>query len=404
LIKKWGGAIFMANTNDKKPQSPGWTLLENTFDAPEDKEISANVVAFAKIYQAMGAGNISVNGQPPNADVNLGEYLIHGGRVQFDLSKLDEAQKKQFYKYVFGGAEIQQRKFATHRFVSVPKDKRKVGPDMEELPPALEMKTTLYSAWQDQVTPVEASHHKGMNIPIGGEGKKENGHLIEGNGTEGHLYIHDSILNNGMLMIGIEGSEPGKKNFRTGQGHSKVGTMGEKSAFMEDKQCETINPTANKFNVICIKIEPEHLDEMVQHQINKNTFANKDKKKEFLDKLKTKPKGAVVYDEKRKEKMKQYANAVEAKQKDAERMEKAKGVGLVTAGVTMPGLFVTGSGATYATRKIKAVLKKKKIPFFSRSNNNNTFNQQKTKQPSRLFSSRKSTLHTMMRKVRAKNK
>ena len=106
-------------------------LLEQTFTSKpkEEHEIkdsvlapTPNVLALARVYQAIAVGSLTVNGLAPDAAYSVSEYLMHGGRVRFDLTALSGGERAEFFQYVFNQNQIEEkqatiypRKFATHR-------------------------------------------------------------------------------------------------------------------------------------------------------------------------------------------------------------------------------------------------------------------------------------------------
>jgi hypothetical protein len=203
-------------------------LLINTFnpDARENHSYPSGARVLARTYQAVNAGELRVNGQPPDTNYPLGEYLIHGNRIKFDLRQLTKEEQQKFYDYLVEGAEVIPRKFATHRFSD---QLDASGVPIEIVPHGYEKVT---GALRDIVNVlIRNEKHFGVNLPVGGVGTEIHGHTVEENGEHGHLYIHRD-LKRGMMMIGVEGSEPGKHNKRTGAGHSVAGAPSDYSAFM----------------------------------------------------------------------------------------------------------------------------------------------------------------------------
>ena len=92
-----------------KPKKSGLTLLIDTL-----KTQTANSEALGSVLTAMDAGTLTVNGEPPDKAYPLGEYLIHGGRIKFDLSELNDKQKTDFFIFITN-KNAQPRIFATHR-------------------------------------------------------------------------------------------------------------------------------------------------------------------------------------------------------------------------------------------------------------------------------------------------
>ena len=171
---------------------------------------------------------ISGSGIPSELSEPLSETIVHGSRTNFILPAGKDGQR--VIDAFMGskdreGAVIEKRIAATH---SVKRRRIKengiLGPDAKE--------TRTYS-------PLKVfGNQYGMNIAIGGIGKiGPDGRVITGSGESGHVYIRAESGDEthcGSLLIGVEGSEPGKTNY-LGHEHSILAKKGKQSAFVSDK-------------------------------------------------------------------------------------------------------------------------------------------------------------------------
>ncbi len=256
---------------ENPPTASPFQLLLDTFKAKEDGTLPGNVLALARIYQAIGhSGTLTICNEPPLQKYKLGEYLMHGGRIRFDLHNLNEQETALFRNYIFASAEgsgIEERATATHRPAA-----RTIGggPAEGKSPRGAE---GLSACWylQRKILQclginLEPWMHSAINLPIGGEGNtftpaspdiqsqnladdtpeenkdnpNEAAHLlppeeitITANGQHGHLYVYDN--NDRFIMVGIEAAAPLLSNPRTGEAHGTDGKSGEWSPFMAEK-------------------------------------------------------------------------------------------------------------------------------------------------------------------------
>ena len=88
---------------------PGLKLLTDTI-----KDETPNSVALGRVLNAIDKGTLTVNGQSPDKAYSIGEYLIHGGRIKFDVSDLNSQQQSKFFNYVTN-EQAKNRTFSTHR-------------------------------------------------------------------------------------------------------------------------------------------------------------------------------------------------------------------------------------------------------------------------------------------------
>jgi hypothetical protein len=251
-------------------------LLTATFEPIDGNTcLHPNVIAMARVYQAIGVGNLSVNGLQPDANYSLADYLIYGGRIRFDLQALSADEKEDFWNYIFNqnldasSSILYHRRYATHRAAGVDASGN-----------LAEIKSLVLGSLIDTFTPLNKSLHWGIDLPIGGKNAKADGEW-------GHMYIGKS---DAMVMVGIEPSAYGKKNKRTQEVHSVLGLSGKLSPFMQPKinssalakqqismgKCPL--STKGKYNWACVKITPLALQSLLT---NKLTLTLDQERQEF---------------------------------------------------------------------------------------------------------------------------
>ncbi|KTC96415.1 hypothetical protein [Legionella feeleii] len=176
-----------------QPQRDGLTLLEDTLRNP-----SENSKALGRVLLAIKTGELTVNGQVPDDAYPIGEYLSHGGRVNFDVSGLSPEEQQQFFAFITNNRAT-PRAFATHRAG---------GTDANGSP--AEAKSGLLGAISDAFRAlVGASKHSGINLAIGGkvpnwEGATDSfGNTPNESGEWGHMYLHQDT---NIVMVGVEAS------------------------------------------------------------------------------------------------------------------------------------------------------------------------------------------------------
>ena len=171
---------------------------------------------------------INKNGLSHELDVPVYETLVHGNRTNFVLPVGEDSGKViDSFMGRNGGADagIEKRTAATH---SVKRRTFKgngvLGSDSKEL--------RTYNPFR------VFGHQYGMNIAVGGVGYSgPDKKIITGDGTSGHMYIRAEAGDTkhcGSLLIGIEGSEPGKSNY-LGNEHGITAKSAKQSAFLADK-------------------------------------------------------------------------------------------------------------------------------------------------------------------------
>jgi hypothetical protein len=202
-------------------QRDGLELVEDTLG-----EGSEQTKALGRVLLVMKQGDLTVNGQIPDSSYPLGEYLIHGGRIKFDISELSKEEQQEFFDFITN-KQATTRAFASHRAAGI---------DASGSP--AETKSGILGAASDAFQAlVGNSKHYGINLPIGsadipnmeGDGI---GQYPQANGEWGHMYLHKD---EGIVLVGVEASAPGKKNSRTNEAHSVTGATGEKSPFLQEK-------------------------------------------------------------------------------------------------------------------------------------------------------------------------
>jgi hypothetical protein len=242
----------------------GLALLSDTLipDTPNTKALRHTLIAMDK-------GTLTVNGQLPDQNYVLGEYLIHGGRVKFDTSDLSPEEQTTFFKFITNG-QAQSRAYATHRVA---------GFDANGSP--AETKSGIAGFLADTFKAIiGSSPHAGINLAIGGshrvnmEGNKDSlGLLPDESGSWGHLYLHKA---RDLVLLGIESSAPSTTNIRTQEGHSTLGASGDLSPFLEKKintkalhdsqalDGKTRLSTEDKYNWATVKVSKAQLAAMLK--------------------------------------------------------------------------------------------------------------------------------------------
>lgn len=171
---------------------------------------------------------IDKNGLSHELDVPVYETLVHGNRTNFVLPA-GEASGNVIDAFMGAGrgaaAGIEKRTAATHSVkLRKVKNNGALGSESKEL--------RTYN-------PLRIfGNQYGMNIAAGGLGELgPDKKLITGNGESGHMYMRaekGDAEHCGSLLIGIEGSEPGKSNY-LGNSHGIMAKSAKQSAFLADK-------------------------------------------------------------------------------------------------------------------------------------------------------------------------
>lgn len=312
-------------------KNESYVLLDNTFQpAPDETKLSANVMAFARVYDAIDRGHLTVNGLPPDKNYKLAEYLIYGGRIKFDLSELDNEERDTFFKYVvYDVTTPKPRPAASHRHDGID-----ANGNIREI-------KAPFTGWLFK-------KHYGIDLPIGGNKgtyhRDDQSYTICEDGQWGHMYIYDDHMN-GFMMFGVENSAPLKRNIRTNQTHSIFSTSNPISAFNVTKlggkkklaPGEVCPLTINSYNWACVKITREHLKHIQDTPL---LLDDDTQRKTFIERLKQPPKTAIEIKNpaERFEQMKKFQNATRVKNSHTERWLFGGGIFL-----TIVGLFLTFS-------------------------------------------------------------
>ena len=194
-------------------------------------DVTDNSCALGRVLKAIDTGTLTVNGQTPDVAYSIGEYLVHGGRIKFDVSELNPEDQDIFFDYITN-KQAKARTFATHR----------VGGIDASGSPA-EAKSGFFGAVGDLFRRagvylgIAQSKHYGINLAIGGSNiANREGESLginpDESGQWGHMYLHKD---SGIVLVGIEPSGPGQTNKRTAEDHSTTGESGTFSPFLEKK-------------------------------------------------------------------------------------------------------------------------------------------------------------------------
>ena len=192
---------------------------------------NARQVVMAKTMLLAQLGKYDViekNGLGGALEVPVYETLVHGNRTNFVLPA--GADSGQVIDAFMGGegaktAGLEERTAATHYA-----KRRKIGANGALRSETKEEKT---------FSPFKVfSNQYGMNIAVGGVGfKGPDRNVITGSGESGHMYMRAEKGDKkhcGSLLIGIEGSEPGKSSY-LGNDHGARAKSAKQSAFLADK-------------------------------------------------------------------------------------------------------------------------------------------------------------------------
>lgn len=208
-------------------------LLLQTFDSTlNDEDNQQRMEILIRFIRAIDTAaqkdGLTFSGLKPNDVDKLGNYLTTSGRMFFDLSDLNEKDRKKFNDFLFpeGNSVIKPRFVATHAI-------EKQGDILvdKKLKP-------LEALWRAIVNKIfgKPSEHYGMNIGIGGAGNKTKNPegeevTIQNNGEFGHLYINKNEDLSG-IQVGFEEAGPGKKFIPGGGSHGIDGKGAEQSHCM----------------------------------------------------------------------------------------------------------------------------------------------------------------------------
>ena len=186
----------------------------------------------AKTYLLAQLGKYDIldeKGNKKDLDMPLSETLAHGSRTNFILPSGTDT-RLVIDAYMGTNDEeapvIEERTAATHYV-------KRRAVDKNGMIKSETKESRTYS-------PLKVfSHQYGMDLSVGGIGKKgPGGKVISGNGESGHAYMRieeGDEKHCASLLFGIEGSAPGKDS-ALGHSHGASGVSANQSAFFTDKQ------------------------------------------------------------------------------------------------------------------------------------------------------------------------
>lgn len=186
----------------------------------------------AKTYFLAQLGKYDIldeKGNKKDLELPISETLAHGSRTNFILpSGTDTRLVIDAYMGTSDEEEpvVEERTAATHYV-------KRRAVDKNGMIKSETKESRTYS-------PLKIfSHQYGMDLSVGGIGKKgPGGKVISGNGESGHAYMRieeGDEKHCGSLLVGIEGSAPGKDS-ALGHSHGASGVSANQSAFFTDKQ------------------------------------------------------------------------------------------------------------------------------------------------------------------------
>ncbi len=275
---------------DKLEEGCWQDLLKDTFyfegndllapgDAKNDtygkmpQESRLRVKALGRMYNAIRLGDLTVNGLAPDSKYHLGEYLVRGGRVRFDLSDLkNQNLQDEFWNYLFPPAlNLETRMFSTHSAAGVDADEKPA----EDKGFFSNLRNFLYKFLSKKYYPQWQMH-----LPVGGYGSTIPGTDIQvtDNGKNGTVLVR---RDGPMVMFGIEASTFSifnSKNQRTNASHSFTGAAGKLSPFMalklddpvsiqrqkDDGKIPFTHAKKHKYNWACVTITEDILHDLKQ--------------------------------------------------------------------------------------------------------------------------------------------
>ena len=206
-----------------------YTHSNSEINAIVEKNMQRQLVMAKTMLAQIGKYDvIDKNGLSHMLDVSVYETLVHGNRTNFILPAGEDSGRviDAFMGQNGGaGAGIEKRTAATHSVKrrSI-KENCTIGSESKEL--------RTYNPFKI------FGNQYGMDIAVGGIGDRgPNKRLITGNGESGHFYMRaegGDAKHCGSLLIGIEGSAPGKSNY-LGHEHGIRAKKASQSAFLADK-------------------------------------------------------------------------------------------------------------------------------------------------------------------------
>ena len=198
----------------------------------EEESAIASAQFLMRVVSLLFHGDLRINGQVPDQAYALGEYLMHGGRVRFDLSHLTETQREEFWQFLCGPSKVvQSRAFASHgEAAGLDADGRRAEIKLKGAVAAAVdgVKHAARRLSDDAYT----DGHYGVNIAVGGYGATLKGEQSTADGQWGHVYIYKG---SDMIMLGIENSAPGMTDKIAAHKHDLQCKTSKISSFQELK-------------------------------------------------------------------------------------------------------------------------------------------------------------------------
>lgn len=215
---------FVPKKEQYKAEAAVWArYLENKSGQCDERRVAI----MKRIFLTLNDAHIAIKPQgcdaflPPSSRMPLASMLSHGGRVVIEVPRLRENQNEnEFINWVLGG-ELEQvkkdgvimgRSAATHSLTHVEENGELRVKELHIKPTPKNAKEFIVNA--------RNKRHLGMNVGLGSMQTAE-----KDNGENGHLYMFWLPPTNdmpGALMVGCEGSEPGKTD-RHGHKHGPSG-------------------------------------------------------------------------------------------------------------------------------------------------------------------------------------
>lgn len=155
-----------------------------------------------------------------NDKISVFSKLSHGGRVLIEIPPTTEHHRHDLWHFVTAGTTVSNHDSMHNDNVSKNKKSGAVITSRVAASHAVDVSADgckeikLYkNSSKDLRRMVQPNAHWGMNLALGYGEKNYAGKPIESNGSNGHLYLnYQAPTENlpGALLIGVEGSEPGK--------------------------------------------------------------------------------------------------------------------------------------------------------------------------------------------------
>ncbi len=214
------GKKYFAPDIDQNLESKEIHQLLNKLDKPTANKL-AGALSLSRAYNLTNKGELKVNGIDIDERYKLADMFAHGGRLIISLDELKTtADKHAVANYLFEFGDWKQRT-STHSFGGKTEEGKPLEAKSGYLTQLID--AGIYAA--GRLAGVKFNNpHSGLNVGIGNN---------PADGKHGHMYAFTDI-NNDMIMIGLEGSEPGKANAFTGEKHgirakaSKLSSFGKR--------------------------------------------------------------------------------------------------------------------------------------------------------------------------------